>query len=226
MVPEWLDLSAVVVGAFAGVLVGQKHKLDLVGFIAMCIICALGGGLMRDFIMQKGSVYALESYWAIPACVATALVGFCFPTILSRHPNLYDLVDIVSVALFVVAGTSKAIANDLHASSVVLMGTITGVGGGMLRDVFLGEVPRVFRKSNFYALCAVVGSVAYYACMQVRDIGVTIAPFVTVFVVVLLRQLSLHFNIESPADVDLEPKVVNTGKRVMRKVHRQRSKKR
>lgn len=220
MVPEWLDLSAVVVGAFAGVLVGQKHKLDLVGFIAMCIICALGGGLLRDAIMQRGGVYALESPWAIPACVITALVGFCFPSMLAHFPNLYGLVDIVSVALFVVAGTSKAITFELRAASVVLMGTITGVGGGMLRDVFLGEVPKMFRKSNYYALCAVVGSVVYFVCAQLGATGKAIAPIVTVAVVVLLRQLSLHFNLESPADVDLEPKVVDTGKRVIRKIHR------
>ena len=208
MVPQWLDLAAVVVGAFAGVLVGKKHHLDLVGFVAMCLICALGGGLLRDAIMQTGDVYALSSRWAIPLCVVTALAGFCFPQVVSRHPHLYEWVDIVSVALFVVAGSDKAIAHELFAPAVVLMGTITGVGGGMLRDVFLGEIPRVFRQSNFYAVCAVAGSVAYDVGMR-RGVGQGYATVLTVAIVILLRRTSLRFDLVSPAEVDLEQKVAD-----------------
>lgn len=213
-VPEWLDLSAVFVGAIAGVLVSKKHKLDLVGFIGMCLICALGGGLLRDAIMQVGSVYALSSRWPIPLCVITAIVGFFFPSMATRFPRMYEWVDIVSVALFVIAGTDKAITHGLYPSGIVLMGTITGVGGGMLRDVFLGEVPQVFRKSNFYALCAIMGAIAYLICKSLLGLDQTISSVTTVVVVVVLRQASLHFNITTPADVDLTPKVVETGRRV------------
>lgn len=215
--PEWLDLSAAVVGAFAGVLVGQKYKLDLVGFVAMCLICALGGGLLRDAIMQVGSVYALDSPWPILLCVITALVGFCFPSFMSHFPNLYEWVDMTSVALYVIAGTDKAITHGLFASSVVLMGTITGVGGGMLCDVFLGEVPRVFRRSNYYALCAVLGSICYYLLVNFCELDRTIASIATVVLVLLLRQLSLRLDLKSPSEVDLEPTVLNTGRRVVSK---------
>lgn len=224
MIPDWLDLSAVVVGAFAGVLVGRKYKLDLVGFIAMCLICALGGGLLRDVIMQVGSVYALESPWAMPLCVLTAIVGFFFPHALSHVPNLYEWVDIASVALFVVAGADKAITYELRAPAVVLMGTITGVGGGMLRDVFMGEIPHVFRQSNFYAVCAVAGSVAYYACMTLVG-DQLVASVATVVVVMVLRRLSLRWDIVSPAEVDLEPTVARAGKRVLREVDERRKNK-
>ncbi|MDO4806162.1 MAG: TRIC cation channel family protein [Coriobacteriales bacterium] len=213
-VPQWLDLSAVFVGAIAGVLVSKQHKLDLVGFIGMCLICALGGGLLRDAIMQAGSVYALESRWPIPLCVITAVVGFFFPSVAEQFPRLYEWVDMISVALFVIAGTDKAILHNLYLSGIILMGTITGVGGGMLRDVFLGEVPQVFRKSNFYALCAIMGAIAYYVCKCVIGLDQTVSSATTVAVVVLLRQASLHFDITTPADVDLTPKVVETGRRV------------
>ncbi|MBO7673519.1 MAG: TRIC cation channel family protein [Atopobiaceae bacterium] len=213
-VPEWLDLSAVIVGAIAGVLVSKEHKLDLVGFIGMCLICALGGGLLRDAIMQAGGVYAISSKWAIPLCVITAVVGFFFPSAWEKFPTLYELVDMISVALFVVAGTDKALANGLHASAVLLMGTITGVGGGMLRDVFLGEVPQVFKRSNFYALCAVAGSFAYFLCSRVIATAQPVASAATVVVVVVLRQVSLRFDIKSPAEVDLTPKVAAAGRRV------------
>ena len=215
-VPQWLDLSAVVVGAFAGVLVGHERKLDLVGFVAMCLICALGGGLLRDALMQVGEVYALESPYAVPLCVATALVGFLFPTLVMRHPNLYEWVDMVSVALFVVAGASKATAYDLHAHAVVLMGTITGVGGGMLRDVFLGDIPQVFRRSNFYALCAVVGSAAFYVGDRVLLLDQALTAALTVVIVVAMRRISLRYDLLSPAEVNLGPTVRSTGLRMAR----------
>ena len=222
MIPEWLDLSAVVVGAFAGVLVGQKYGLDLVGFAAMCLICALGGGLLRDAIMQTGSVYALDSELAIPLCIVTAIVGFCFPSAMRRFPNLYEWVDMTSVALYVIAGTDKALTNGLHIPAVILMGTITGVGGGMLRDVFLGEVPQVFRQSNYYALCAVMGSILYCVCMHTTNSDRTVSSILAAIGVLMLRQLSLHLDLMSPANVDLEPKLVKTGKRAVRKIrHKQ-----
>ena len=217
-VPEWLDLSAVIVGAVAGVLVSKERKLDLVGFIAMCLICALGGGLLRDAIMQKGSVYAIDSKWPIPLCVITAVAGFIFPSAWEKFPRLYELVDMISVALFVVAGTHKALAYELHTSAVLLMGTITGVGGGVLRDVFLGEVPQVFKRSNFYALCAVAGSLTFYLCQRVFEVDQPITSLATVIVVVALRQVSLHFDIMTPAEVDLTPKVAEAGRKVARGV--------
>ncbi len=207
-VHSWLDLLSVVVGALAGVLVGHERKLDLVGFIGMCLICALGGGLLRDAIMQVGDVYALNSELAIPLCVATALVGFAFPSVVARHPGLYEWVDMFSVAMFVLAGTSKAYSYNLHAAAGVLMGVLTGVGGGMLRDVFLGEVPQVFQRSNFYALCAMTGAAVYWICMRV-GLAEQVTNVATVLVVVAIRRVSLRYDIMSPADVDLTPKVAH-----------------
>lgn len=217
MVPEWLDLLAVVVGALAGVLVAQERQLDLVGYVGMCLICALGGGLLRDAIMQVGEVYALDSRWPIPLCVITALVGFSFPSLITRYPSLYEWVDMASVALFVVAGASKALAYDLHSSAVVLMGVITGVGGGMLRDVFLGEVPHVFRQSNWYALCAVAGSACYYLSDQALRMTPAVSAIATVAVVLALRRVSLRYDIQSPTDAGIEKQVRAARRRLRRK---------
>ncbi len=223
MIHAWLDLAAVVVGALAGVLVAQERKLDLVGYVGMCIICALGGGLLRDAIMQVGDVYALNSRWPIILCVITGLVGFVFPSLVKHFPKLYEWVDILSVALFVVAGASKALAYELHASATILMGVITGVGGGMLRDVFLGEVPHVFKKSNFYAISALVGSICYYLCVRIANLNPEVAAAITVLAVLVTRRLSLRYNIESPTEVGLEDKVRKTKHRITRKLEDKRA---
>ena len=213
-VPVWLDLIAVVVGSLSGLLYAREHHLDLIGFIGLAIICGLGGGLVRDTIMQVGDVYMLNSQYAIVVAVATGVVGFLFPTSLSAHPHLLEWVDILSVGLFAAAGTDKAILYHLYPLPVIMMGTITGVGGGMLRDIFLGEVPSIFKRSNWYALCAIAGSFTYYLCAVALGLHKVWAAVVCIAVTLLLRRISLRYNLYSPSDVDLAPTVKKTAQQV------------
>lgn len=215
--PLWLDLASVVVGSFSGVLAAQKRGLDLVGMLALCFLCGLGGGLIRDVIMQVGNVYVLQSHWAIPVAIAAGLFGFVFPGLFRQFPHLLEWLDIFSVALFVATGTDKAIVYGLYPMACVLMGVLTGVGGGMLRDVFLGEVPRVFERSNLYALCAVAGSVTYYACIRWVGLRRPWAALACVALTVGLRRLSLRYHILSPSNVDLTPEVEDSARRVARR---------
>ena len=207
-IPVWLDLAAVVVGSASGLLVAQDRKLDLVGHIVLAMLGGLGGGLIRDIIMQRGGVYMISSEMAIPVTVLAGLVGFLFPGIFRKVPNLLEWVDIISVGLFVAAGTDKAVIYSLSPWAAVLMGTATGVGGGMMRDIFLGDTPRIFQRSNLYAICAVAGSVVYYVAIFKLCINRPWAVALCVLVTVLLRRISLKFNVLSPADMDLTPKVV------------------
>lgn len=211
-VPVWLDLSSVIVGSFSGVLASQERDLDLVGTIAVCFMCGLGGGLIRDVILQTGSVYMLQSRWPILVALIAGLFGFMFPGLFRRFPNLLEWVDIASVALFVCAGTDKAIASEQLALACILMGVITGVGGGMLRDVFLGEVPRVFRRSHFYALCAVGGALVYFICARWIGFVRPLCAALSVLTTMGLRRLSLHFDIKSPAHLDLTPRFLRSPK--------------
>lgn len=206
-IPAWLDASAVAVGSVSGILVARERKLDLVGYIVLAMLGGLGGGLIRDIIIQHNDVYMAKSPYAIPMTVAVGFVGFLFPNTLKRFPHLLEWVDIISVGLFVAAGTDKAIVYGLNAWAVVLLGTVTGVGGGMLRDIFLGDTPRIFQRSNFYALCAVAGAVSYHVLVFHLDVTSEWAAAICVLVVVLTRRVSLRFNILSPANVNLAPAV-------------------
>lgn len=206
-IPAWLDASAVAVGSVSGVLVATERKLDLVGFIVLAMLGGLGGGLIRDLIIQHNDVYMVNSPYAIPMTVLVGCGGFLFPSLLTRFPHLIEWVDIISVGLFVAAGSDKAIVYHMNPWAVVLMGTVTGVGGGMLRDIFLGNTPRIFQRSNFYAICAVAGSIVFYMLVIHANVTGEWATAISVSVVILMRRLSLHFNILSPANVDLAPVV-------------------
>ena len=216
--PAWLDLASVVVGAISGVFVARERRLDPVGFVGLAILCGLGGGLIRDTMMQAGGVYMLDSPYAIVAVVATALLAFFFPGPFDRFPALIEWVDIVSVVPFALMGTDKAVVHGLLPVSAILMGTITGVGGGMLRDVFLGDVPRIFRPSNYYALCALAGSATYYLAVVGTSIEKLWSAALCVGVTVTLRRWSLRYNVLSPNDVNLGPRVAGRMRRLTKGV--------
>ena len=205
--PEWLELASIVVGSLSGLLVAHERRFDLIGFIGLALICGLGGGLIRDIMMQRGGVYMIDSPFAIAASLVTSVIVFLFPRPVERFPRLLEWIDIFAVGLFAVMGADKALVYGLNPLSIVLMGTMTGVGGGMLRDVFLGEVPHIFKRSNWYALCAVAGSAAYYLCVVPLGLSKEWAVLACVLVTALLRRISLHYNLYSPADVDLGPAV-------------------
>ena len=127
-------------------------------------------------------------------------------------PDLIEWVDIISVGLFALGGTDKAIVHDLLPVSAVLMGTLTGVGGGMLRDVFLGDVPRIFKPSNYYAVCAVAGSAVYYALVVWVGVDKYVSAVALMIMTVGLRRWSLSHGATTPGAHDLTPAL----KRVIR----------
>lgn len=213
--PFALEMLGVVVGAVGGTLVACERKLDIVGGVALGMVCALGGGLIRDCIMQSGSVYMLDSPFAIPVSVGVALVVFFFHEPVVRHPNAVEWLDILGVGLFAAAGADKAIVHGLSPAAVLLMGVLTGNGGGLLRDIVLGDVPKMFQKGNWYALCSLFGSLAYW--LLVVQLGWTkgVAGTIAVLVTIALRRASLRFNIQSPADVDLTPRLLESIEQAM-----------
>lgn len=219
-IPYWLDLLTVIVGAISGILVARDRHLDLVGFVGLGLLGGLGGGLIRDTMMQEGGVYMLNSPYAIPAAVFTAVLLFMFPEPLDRFPRMLEWTDIISVGLFAVVGTDKALVYHLLPFSVILMGSITGVGGGMLRDVFLGDIPRIFQRSNLYAFCAVAGTTSYWALVSYVGVTKIWAAVVCVAITVGLRRWSLKFNVLSPADIDLTPHVMRSVNKLRRKAQK------
>ncbi|MDJ1122770.1 TRIC cation channel family protein [Olsenella sp. YH-ols2217] len=208
--PVWIDIAAVLVGSSFGALTAAERKLDLLGALGLGFLCGLGGGLIRDIIMQVGNVYMLRNPSAIAASlVASAFVFFFSGIFRSRRlDKITAASDMLSVALFAASGTDKAIVYGLAFLPAVFMGLMTGVGGGMLRDTFLGDVPQIFRPGNLYALCALGGSCVYWLLVY-AGIAKWAACLACVIVVLGLRWASIEFNIVTPADVDFTPKLVH-----------------
>lgn len=218
-IPLAFELLAVVVAAATGALTARENKLDLVGAIGLAVLVSLGGGLIRDVILQEGNVYILRQPLALPVAVATATAVFTFPVMVEKPDRLVAVLDIFSVGLFAVMGADKTMLYGYPAITCVMMGFFTAVGGGLLRDVCLARVPYIFQRSNLYAIAAIAGALTYIVLVQYLDIWNIAAAVISVAVTMAVRWWSIRCNIMSPTEVDLH-KLPEPVKKVARPVVR------
>lgn len=218
-IPLAFELLAVVVAAATGALTARENKLDLVGAIGLAVLVSLGGGLIRDVILQEGNVYILRQPLALPVAIATAAAVFTFPVMVEKPDRLVAILDIFSVGLFAVMGADKTMLYGYPAITCVMMGFFTAVGGGLLRDVCLARVPYIFQRSNLYAIAAIAGALTYIVLVQCLDIWNIAAAVIGVAVTIAVRWWSIRYNIMSPTEVDLH-KLPEPVKKVARPVVR------
>lgn len=212
-IPIGFEMLAIVTASVTGALTAREKHLDLLGSVCLAVVCSLGGGLLRDMTLQVGNVYILNQPLALPASIITAAVVFLIPSVLEKQDRIIGLLDIFSVGLFSATGADKAVVYGFDPLIGVMMGFFTAVGGGMLRDICLGQTPAIFQRSNFYAVAAIAGALAYVLLL---DAGLSniFALVACVAVTMALRYLSLHFDIKSPADVDLAEAVARSRRKV------------
>jgi uncharacterized membrane protein YeiH len=159
------DMTGTFFFAIEGASAAIRGNLDLLGLLVLAFAVALGGGLIRDLLIGAIPPAALRD-WRYSAMAFTGgLLVFFLHTYLQGIPAMALMViDAVGLSLFAMAGTRKALLYNMHPFIAVLLGTITGVGGGTIRDIFLAQVPAVLR-SEVYATAALAGS----ACMVIGD---------------------------------------------------------
>jgi uncharacterized membrane protein YeiH len=151
-----LDLVGIFVFALSGGLVAVRKDLDLFGVLVLAGITGLGGGFMRDVLIDALPPAALADWRYLLVPVAAGLATFWFHPALGRMERLVNVFDAAGLALFCVVGGLKALEYGLGPVPSALMGMVTAIGGGMLRDVLAGRVPIVLR-GELYATPALVG---------------------------------------------------------------------
>lgn len=207
--PLGLELAAVFAGALAGGLVAVERKFDVVGLFTVAILSGLGGGIIRDVLLQKYGVAALSNNWYLATAIVAGLLAFFFTAAAARLRPLLFLIDAVSLGLFAVVGADKALRAGLVLIPAVLLGAITSVGGGLLRDLMSGETPQLMKPGTMYGLAAATGSVVYVALVGWLDITKPWAAAAAVAVAVVLRLLSTRLGWQTPTPTDLTPMVTN-----------------
>lgn len=190
-----LEYVGVIAFAVSGAVAAGKKRMDVVGAVVLACVVAVGGGTLRDLLLD------IPVFWlANPAfLIVSAVVGLGVAVYARWHPpdklgrnRIVQVSDAAGLAVFVVVGTG--IALDAGASYLVagLMGIVTGVGGGIVRDVLAAEVPEVFRNGQFYATAALAGA-ASYAGLLALGAARPIVFWVPIAVVLAVRLGSLRF---------------------------------
>lgn len=193
----WIGLAAVAVSALTGVLDAGRKQMDLVGAVMVGTATALGGGTVRDVLLQRPVFWITDQSYLMVA-FATAVAVFFIVRGLRLPPRLFLIPDAVGLALFTVAGTQVALEWQAPWLVASLLGVTTGVVGGVLRDVLCNEVPLIFRRGELYASAAWAGAVLLIG-LQAAGVSSVAAAWAGMALVLALRLAAMAFRIMLPA---------------------------
>ena len=197
--PLYVDLAAVGVGAFAGALFAIFNKrFDLIGVIAIAIMTGLGGGLIRDLFLAVGRPSALQEnnyiITVVIAVVMALLLGRWYHSSRRLATKIITVLDSIAMGLFAVAGTYKALLFNAPVTVAILLGVITAVGGGVLRDVLARRTPAIFTGGPLYATATFIGA-SLFVILDAFDINRDLAVVITVIAIFAIHMLSIRYKL-------------------------------
>jgi uncharacterized membrane protein YeiH len=152
-----LDLGGTFVFALSGATAGVKHRLDLFGVLVLSFAAGNSGGIARDVMIGAVPPAAISDWRYVAVSMFAGLITFYWYRVINRLNSPVLVFDAAGLALFAVSGAGKALAFHAGVVAVLLLGTLTGIGGGMVRDVLVGEIPTVLR-TELYAVAALLGA--------------------------------------------------------------------
>ena len=192
-----LDLFGTMAFALTGAFKAVEHKSDIVGVIVLSTITGVAGGVLRDIILGRFPPTAIINPSYIIVTVSTAIIIFFLYPSLKQHWNIFLRFDAIGLGVFTIIGAS--IAYNLYGLNFLVIGIagiLTAVGGGILRDVFVNEIPLVFVK-ELYASASFVGIVIFFVLLVI-GINVNLATLPSILVVILVRLVTMKFNWNLP----------------------------
>ena len=192
----WIGLAAVSVNALTGVLDAGRKQMDLVGVVMVGSATALGGGTVRDLLLDRTAFWISDQTYLVVALATTVVIFFAVRG-LRLPPRLFLIPDAVGLALFTVVGTQVALEWQAPWLVASLLGVITGVLGGVLRDVLCNDVPLIFVRGELYASAAWAGALALIG-LQALGLSAVAAAWVSMAVVLIARLLAMAFRITLP----------------------------
>lgn len=192
--------------AISGATVAIRYRLDLFGVLFLGGITALGGGTMRDVLLGQTPPRMFTNFFYLMLAAITSFATFTISYFArgyelknpQRLSSALNIIDALGLGAFVVTGTSLAMTSG-HSDNIfmcVFMGMTTGVGGGVLRDMMIHDIPAVLRK-HIYAVAAIIGGIIYYGIMRIMNNG-ALATIVCVAVTVIIRILAYHYKWNLP----------------------------
>lgn len=190
-----LDFIGTFAFAISGIRLASAKRFDWFGAYVVGLVTAIGGGTLRDVLLDVPPAWMQDPFYVI--CTAFAML---FVILFSKHlihlNNTFFIFDTIGLALFTVVGVERSIAAGYPFWVAIIMGSMTGAAGGVIRDVFINEIPLIFRK-EIYAMACVVGGIAYWICV-LAGVESYISQIVSGSTVFLTRVLAVKYHITLP----------------------------
>lgn len=182
-----LDLLGTFAFAISGAIAGIRHRLDIFGVLVLSFAAATFGGILRDVVIGALPPASIQDWRYVAVSILAGVVTFFWHSKVSRLRRALLIFDAAGLGLFAVTGAGKALAYQLGPVPAALLGMLTAIGGGVVRDVFISEVPAVFR-ADIYAAAALAGSILVVAghALQLPPQPVAIAGALVCFGIRLL----------------------------------------
>ncbi len=191
----FLDLAGTFAFAISGIRLASGKRIDWFGAYVLGLATAIGGGTVRDLLLNVTPFWMLDSKYLVITGVAL-LTTILFKNKINKWGNTLFLFDAIGLGLFMITGISKTIDAGFPFWVCIVMGTITGSLGGMIRDVLLNQVPLLFR-GEIYALTCVAGGIVYFICLQL-SIDIKVTELIAAATVITMRILAVKFHIRLP----------------------------
>ena len=194
---HYLDIFGIIVFAFSGALMAGRYKLDPFGVVVLASVTAIGGGTIRDIILQVPVFWTVKPHY-LYVILATALLTIILIRQPKRIPKRFLLIaDAFGLALFAVLGTQKSLALGSPILVAIVLGTITGVAGGMIRDVLCNVIPMILQK-EIYALAAMLGG-CLFVTFNLLGWSDNEATVIAIAGALLLRLAAIYWRVSLPA---------------------------
>lgn len=199
MLLYWLDLIGVAVFAVSGALAAGDKNMDWVGVVVLAFVTSVGGGTLRDILLNRGTVFWIENHDYIWAILSASAFTIIYTRFFKPPVNTLLTADAFGLALFTIVGAQIAENAGVSAPIIVIMAIITGSFGGVIRDIFTDEIPLLFRADQpLYSTASLAGVLVY---LGLQEIGLTtlLASLIGMSVIAVIRLCAIFWKITLPA---------------------------
>lgn len=197
MISYLFELLGVAVFAVSGALAAGRKSLDLIGVAVLAVVTAIGGGTIRDILLDRHPIFWIDDPTYLVVILVSAALTMLYVRLRTPPSTSLRVADALGLALFSVSGAQIAEQAGLPGMIVVLMGTITGSAGGVLRDVLSAEVPILLRQTELYATASIVGT-SIYLVLETTDVARNIAALIAMMVVAAIRLAAIYWGLRLP----------------------------
>lgn len=192
----FLDILGTFIFAITGGLKAVRYNLDFLGVVVLSVIVGVGGGIVRDLIIgyNPPTVFRDELYLIVS--ILAGILVFFVANLIEKKIRFIIILDAIGLGVFSVIGASKALEHQMGPLGVVMMAILTSTGGGVIRDIFVREIPAIIRR-DFYATASLLGGITYLISFNL-GLNFVLRSLLVILVTTGLRLLAVYFKIELP----------------------------